>query len=170
MRGGQGECMRAAQGAQSRQVVGLLSAVRWFANSGRRGRLPYGTRETGIAGPQGRTLVRKVVAHLFISLDGVVEAPDQWHFPYFNDEMGAAVGASLMTDTLLLGRVTYDSFAGAWPDRETAGEADAEFAKVLGDPRKIVVSRQPLSLTWRNLELLQGDLLSAVAALKDEPG
>src|SRR3954471_4227517 len=137
MRGGQGECMRAAQGAQSRQVVGLLSAVRWFANSGRRGRLPYGTRETGIAGPQGRTLVRKVVAHLFISLDGVVEAPDQWHFPYFNDEMGAAVDAQLgAADTILIGRKTYDTFAGAWPQREAAGGDDAVFAKKLGDARK----------------------------------
>ena len=39
--------------------------------------------------------MRKITAGLFISLDGVVEAPDQWHFPYFNEEMGAAVDASL---------------------------------------------------------------------------
>jgi riboflavin biosynthesis pyrimidine reductase len=37
--------------------------------------------------------MRKIVSGLFVSLDGVVEAPDQWHFPYFNDEMGAAVEA-----------------------------------------------------------------------------
>jgi dihydrofolate reductase len=115
--------------------------------------------------------VRKIVADLFISLDGVVEAPDQWHFPYYNDEMGAAVDASIgQSDTLLLGRKTYDSFAGAWPDRENAGEEDAAFAKKLGDARKIVVSRQPLEFTWRNSELLQGDLVDAVAALKAEPG
>ena len=43
---------------------------------------------------------------MFIALDGVVEAPDQWHFPYFNDEMGAAVGGQLgAADTILLGRV-----------------------------------------------------------------
>jgi dihydrofolate reductase len=60
--------------------------------------------------------MRKIIAGLFMSLDGVVEAPDQWHFPYFNDQMGAAVGASLGTaDTVLFGRKTYDSFAGAWP-------------------------------------------------------
>ena len=115
--------------------------------------------------------MRKITAGLFISLDGVVEAPDQWHFPYFNDEMGAAVDAVLgTTDTLLLGRKTYDDHAGAWPEREAAGGEDAEFAKVLGDTRKIVVSRQPLELTWRNSEQLQGDLAEAVTTLKNEPG
>jgi dihydrofolate reductase len=115
--------------------------------------------------------MKKITAGLFISLDGVVEAPDQWHFPYFNDEMGAAVDGQLgAADTLLLGRVTYDSFAGAWPEREAAGEEDAYFAKKLGDARKIVVSRQRLDFTWRNSEQLQGDLVEAVTALKNEPG
>jgi dihydrofolate reductase len=58
--------------------------------------------------------MRKITAGLFIALDGVVEAPDQWHFPYFNEEMGAAVDATLgAADTVLFGRKTYDSFAGA---------------------------------------------------------
>jgi dihydrofolate reductase len=115
--------------------------------------------------------MRKITAGLFISLDGVVEAPDQWHFPYFNDEMGAAVDASLgAADTLLFGRKTYDSFAGAWPEREAAGGEDAPFAKALGDARKIVVSNQQLEFTWRNSEQLQGDLVEAVTALKNEPG
>jgi dihydrofolate reductase len=115
--------------------------------------------------------MRKITAGLFISLDGVVEAPDQWHFPYFNEEMGAAVGATLgAADTLLFGRKTYDSFAGAWPDREAAGEEDAEFAKTIGEARKIVVSNQQLEFTWRNSEQLEGDLVEAVTALKNEPG
>jgi dihydrofolate reductase len=113
----------------------------------------------------------KIIAGLFMSLDGVVEAPDQWHFPYFNDEMGAAVDASLgHADTMLFGRKTYDSFAGAWPERESTGGQDAPFAKKLGDARKIVVSSQPLELTWRNSELLRGDLVEAVTALKNEAG
>ena len=113
----------------------------------------------------------EIIAGLFISLDGVVEAPDQWHFPYFNDQMGAAVGATLgASDTLLFGRTTYDSFAGAWPEREAAGGEDAAFAKALGDARKIVASRQKLAFTWRNSEQLQGDLVEAVTALKQEPG
>jgi len=115
--------------------------------------------------------MRKITAGLFISLDGVVEAPDTWHFPYFNDEMGAAVDGQLgRADTLLLGRKTYDSFAGAWPDREAAGAEDADFAKKLGDARKVVVSNQDLQLTWRNSEQLKGDLAQAVRELKNEAG
>lgn len=115
--------------------------------------------------------MRKITAGLFMSLDGVVEAPDQWHFPYFNDEMGQAVNATLGgVDTMLFGRKTYDSFAGAWPEREEAGGEDAYFAKVLGDQRKIVVSSQPLEFSWRNSEQLEGDLVEAVTALKNEPG
>ncbi|WHM40599.1 dihydrofolate reductase family protein [Streptomyces sp. BPTC-684] len=115
--------------------------------------------------------MRKITAGVFISLDGVVEAPDQWHFPYFNDEMGAAVGAMLAdADTVLFGRKTYDSFAGAWPEREAAGGEDAGFAKMLGDARKIVASSRKLEFTWRNSEQLEGDLVDAVTALKDEPG
>jgi dihydrofolate reductase len=115
--------------------------------------------------------MRKITAGLFISLDGVVEAPDQWHFPYFNDEMGAAVDATLgAADTVLFGRKTYDSFAGAWPEREAAGGEDAGFAKALGDARKIVVSNQQLQFTWRNSEQLKGDLVEAVTALKNGPG
>jgi dihydrofolate reductase len=113
--------------------------------------------------------MRKIVAQLFISLDGVVEAPHEWHFPYFDDEMGTAVDAVLgRTDTLLLGRETYDSFAGAWPEREAAGGEDAPFAKILGDTLKIVVSSRQLEFTWRNSEQLQGDLVPAVTALKKE--
>jgi dihydrofolate reductase len=115
--------------------------------------------------------MRKITAGLFTSVDGVVEAPDQWHFPYFNDEMGAAVDAQLgAADTILLGRETYDSFAGAWPQREADGGEDAEFAKKLGDARKIVVSRQRLEFDWRNSEQLTGDLVEAVTALKNQPG
>jgi dihydrofolate reductase len=115
--------------------------------------------------------MRKITADLFISLDGVVEAPDQWHFPYFNEEMGAAVEATLgVADTVIFGRKTYDSFAGAWPEREAAGGEDAPFAKALGDARKIVVSNQKLEFAWRNSEQLEGDLVETVTALKNEPG
>lgn len=112
----------------------------------------------------------KVVSSLFISLDGVAEIDESWHFPYFDDNMGRAVTHDYDdVDVLLLGRVTYDSFAGAWPGREAAGEEDAAFAKSLGDRRKIVVSRQALEFTWRNSELLDGDLVEAVTELKANP-
>lgn len=109
----------------------------------------------------------KIVSTLFISLDGVAEIDESWHFPYFDDNMARAVSHDYGgVDVLLLGRVTFDSFAGAWPAREEAGEEDAGFAKFLGDVRKVVVSRQPLEFTWRNSELLVGDLVDAVTKLK----
>jgi dihydrofolate reductase len=118
--------------------------------------------------------MRTITATLFIALDGVVGGEEEmgvWHFPYFNEELGdAAMGAYKSADTVLLGRVTYDSFAGAWPDREKAGEEDAAFAKQLGDMRKVVVSNQELEFTWRNSEQLRGDLVEGVTALKNEPG
>ena len=113
----------------------------------------------------------QVISTLFISADGVAEIDPEWHFPYFDDEMGRAVSEDYDTsDVILIGRVTYDSFAGAWPDREAAGGDDAQFAAQLGDLRKVVVSRQPLEFSWRNSELLDGDLVEAVTALKADAG
>ena len=64
----------------------------------------------------------KVISTLFISADGVAEIDPDWHFPYFDENMGRAVGEDYDTaDVLLIGRETYDSFAGAWPGREAAG-------------------------------------------------
>ena len=112
----------------------------------------------------------KLISTLFISADGVAEIDPDWHFPYFDDNMGRAVTEDYdACDVLLIGRVTYDSFAGAWPERETAGEDDAPMAKRLGDMRKVVVSRQPLEFSWRNSEVLDGDLVEAVTALKADP-
>lgn len=111
-----------------------------------------------------------IISTLFISLDGVAEIDPAWHFPYFDENMGAAVTEDYEgIDVLVLGRVTYDSFADAWPDRETAGEVDAPFAKRLGDVRKIVATRGEQELGWRNVER-SDDILAAVTALRDEPG
>lgn len=106
-----------------------------------------------------------------MALDGVVEAPDQWPFPYFSDEMGVAVTAQTEgVDTMLFGRKTYDSFAGAWPERELAGGPEAEYARGLGEMRKIVASHQQLDFSWRNSEQLQGDLIEFVRDLKAADG
>lgn len=111
-----------------------------------------------------------VISTLFISLDGVAEIDPAWHFPYFDENMGAAVAADYEgADVMLLGRTTYDSFAGAWPAREEAGEADAGFAKQLGDLRKVVATHDAGDLGWRNVEATD-DLLTRVAALRTEPG
>ena len=113
----------------------------------------------------------KIVSTLFATLDGVVEIDPAWHFPYFDEHMGAAVSDDYEgVDVLLLGRVTYDSFAGAWPDREAEGGEDASFAAQLGDTRKVVATRGDQDLGWRNAEAVSGDLIEAVTALKSEEG
>jgi hypothetical protein len=67
-----------------------------------------------------------LTSSMFMALDGVVDPMvGSWHFPYFNDEMGKAVEGTHDADVMLFGRVTYDSFAGAWP----AGRPQAEFGK-----------------------------------------
>ncbi len=111
-----------------------------------------------------------ITASLFMALDGVVDpSVGDWHFPYFSDEMGQAVAGTHDADVMLFGRVTYEGFAGAWPEREAAGGEDAPFAKRLGDVRKIVASRSPLQFSWRNSEQVEGDLVETVTELKDDP-
>src|SRR4029453_7608386 len=117
-----------------------------------------------------RTAMATITASMFMALDGVVDpAVGNWHFPYFNEQMGEAVSDTHDVDVMLFGHTTYDSFAGAWPEREAAGGDDAEFAKRLGDMRKIVASHHPLEFTWRNSEQLEGDLVDTVTDLKADP-
>ena len=115
--------------------------------------------------------MRTISAGLFISLDGVVEARDQSALSLLQRRDGRRRHREPRCGgiVILFGRKTYDSFAGAWPEREAAGGEDAPFAKRLGNTRKIVVSRQRL-VGWRNSEQLDGDLVDAVTALKNEPG
>ncbi|MFG2078142.1 dihydrofolate reductase family protein [Nonomuraea maritima] len=108
---------------------------------------------------------RKIVAGLFVSLDGVVEAPERWHFPYLSDEMGAAVGGMYTeADTLLLGRVTYEAFAAVWPHQ------DDEMAEAINGIAKVVASTTLTEVTWNNSTLIERDLVAAVKELKDQPG
>ncbi|MEV0150495.1 MULTISPECIES: dihydrofolate reductase family protein [unclassified Nonomuraea] len=111
------------------------------------------------------TTARKVGAGLFVSLDGVVEAPERWHFPYLSEEMGAAVGQMYAeADTLLLGRVTYETFAAVWPHQT------GEMADAINGIAKVVASTTLTELTWNNSTLIEGDLVAAVKKLKDQPG
>ena len=118
--------------------------------------------------------MRKITAGLFISLDGVVEGAGPVALPVLQRGDGrrrldATLGAA---DTVLFGRVTYDSFAGAWPGARAGRwrRTPRGLAKKLGDVRKLVVSNQKLEFTWRNSEQVEGDLVEAVTALKNEPG
>ena len=106
-----------------------------------------------------------ITSGLFISLDGVIESPETWHFPYFNDEMGAAVGELMSgNDAMLLGRQTYDEFAAYWP---TADPADPMTAAMNGS-RKYVVSSSLTEATWENSTVVSGDVAAELTALKQE--
>ncbi|MER5321777.1 dihydrofolate reductase family protein [Streptosporangium roseum] len=109
--------------------------------------------------------MRKIIAGLFMSLDGVVEAPEKWHFPYLNEEMGAAVGSmQAQADTLLLGRVTYESFASVWPHQT------GEMADRLNGIRKLVVSATLEKAEWTNSTVIGGDVVEELTRLKRQPG
>ena len=113
--------------------------------------------------------MRKVVSGLFISLDGVVESPDQWQFA-FDEEMGAALTTTLeTTDAILLGRVTYSEWAGYWPT-VTSGE-DAGFANWINNSPKYVASTTLDHVDeWANSTLIKGDVAGAIKRLKAGEG
>jgi dihydrofolate reductase len=115
-------------------------------------------------------MMRKIVAGLFISLDGVVESPDKWHFPYFSEEMGAAIGGQMAaSDTMLLGRQTYQEFASYWPTQGV--EADKGIADHMNNTPKLVVSSTLDNLEWNNSTLIPGDrAVEELTARKQQPG
>jgi dihydrofolate reductase len=111
--------------------------------------------------------MRKLTVAQFISLDGVVETPEAWHFPYVSPEMFAAMGAhSGPADTMLLGRVTYDGFAKAFANAPD----DAPGAALMNRPEKVVASNTLTDPAWRKTTVLAGDVVDGVTKLKDQPG
>ncbi|MGW7533210.1 dihydrofolate reductase family protein [Amycolatopsis sp. NPDC054798] len=109
--------------------------------------------------------MRKIVASLFVSLDGVAEAPETWHFPYFDDEMGNAVGAAMAgSDAMLLGRVQYQQFAAFWPASED------EVADFMNNQKKYVVTNTLTEAEWNNTEIISGDVLGRIRELKSGEG
>lgn len=116
---------------------------------------------------KGLTTMRKIVAGLFISLDGVTEAPESWQLAYINDEMLEAVGSAMAeSDTMLLGRRTYEEFAGYWPDQGS----EVEFADHMNNTPKLVVSTTLDAVEWRNASLLAGNVAEELTSLKQQPG
>ena len=117
--------------------------------------------------------MRKLIVTEFVSLDGVMEAPggeagyahSGWVAEFFTDELGAYKEAEqLAADVLLLGRITYESFHGAWPQRE------GPFADKINSMRKVVASTTLGRSPWHDTTVVAHDLRGAVAALKDEDG
>lgn len=112
--------------------------------------------------------MRKIVAGLFVSLDGVVESPEKWTFPYFSEDVAQELGSLMArSDLLLLGRRTYEEFAAYWPTRSAEEDPAAAY---LNSVRKLVVSTKLTSAEWENSSVIDGDLPSALAELRDQPG
>lgn len=106
-----------------------------------------------------------IKSSLFISLDGVIESPETWHFDYFDDEMGAVVGTLMSeTDATLLGRHTYDEFAGYWPNADPADPITAQ----MNGARKYVVSNTLADAAWENSSVISGDVVAELTALKQD--
>lgn len=106
-----------------------------------------------------------IKSSLFISLDGVIERPETWHFGYFNDEMGAVVGELMGgSDATLLGRQTYDEFAGYWPDADPSDPITGQ----MNGSRKYVVSTTLTDAAWENSTLISGDVRAELAKLKQD--
>src|ERR671912_2524274 len=108
--------------------------------------------------------MRKVVASEFVSLDGVVESPEKWHFPYFNDEMGEAIGAAMASsDAMLLGRLTSQEFASYWPG---VSSEDEPFATHMNNTPKYVVSTTLENADdWQNSTLINGNIVEEINTL-----
>ena len=98
--------------------------------------------------------MRRIVAAEYVSLDGVMEEP-VWTGPYFNEELGRAqLDLLFASDALLLGRVTYEGFAAAWPSMTD----EQGFANRMNGLPKFVVSTTLQEAEWNNSTLIQGDM------------
>lgn len=123
--------------------------------------------------------MRRLVVSTFVSVDGVAQAPggpqeDEsggfslggWTVPYFDEQVGAFMDELMGTPfDLVLGRRTYDVFAAHWPHA-----SEEEGAGPLNDAVKHVASRGRPELSWQRSVLLEGDVVQAVRALKEQDG
>ena len=113
--------------------------------------------------------MRKVVASEFVSLDGVVESPEKWHFPYFNDQMGEAIGAAMAaSDAMLMGRVLYEEWV--------------EFCHSRGSSRVVETTYFLTPFIWaatgfssgscfgQNSTLIGDNVAEEISKFKEQPG
>jgi dihydrofolate reductase len=121
--------------------------------------------------------VRKLIVTMWVTLDGYVAGPNNemdWVGTFYGDAMAqyedAVVSAS---DTLLLGRVTYESFAGSWPhvpDNPNVSEGERQYARKLNAMRKVVFSKSLSSADWNNSTLVREIVPEDIEKMKQEPG
>jgi dihydrofolate reductase len=109
---------------------------------------------------------RRVVASTFVTLDGYMDEPGRWSFPFWSKEGSEFKARELFaSDALLLGRITYEGFAAAWPAMEGTGD----FGEKMNSMPKFVASRTLESATW-NASIIKGDVAEAVRQLKQPDG
>jgi dihydrofolate reductase len=113
--------------------------------------------------------MRKVVAAEFLSLDGVMESPDKWHFPYFNEEMGQAVEEGFAAaDAMLMGRVNYEEWAAFWPGQDP--EVNPMAAQMNSMQKYVVSTTLEEPLSWQNSTLIGEDVGEEIGRLKQGEG
>jgi dihydrofolate reductase len=121
--------------------------------------------------------VRKITAATFLTLDGVMEAPGSgditlpnhrgWSEPFMTPELGQLILNQMdNSDAMLLGRVTYQGFAAFWP---SVPDSDP-FGKRMNGLTKYVVSTTLDKVEWKNSQLIKGNIVEAIAKLKQQPG
>jgi dihydrofolate reductase len=107
----------------------------------------------------------------FLSLDGVMEDPHLWHFPFFNEEGGQYKFDELRaSDALLLGRVTYEGFAAAWPQRSETESEEKTFADLMNGIPKYVVSTTLVNPAWNNSHVIRNNVEEEIQTLRRQPG
>jgi dihydrofolate reductase len=110
--------------------------------------------------------VRKLIVREFLTADGVMEAPNEWHGPYFDDDMARTVAGQMAgSDALLLGRTTYQGFAEAWP--AMPDEPGADF---MNGVAKYVISTTLEKAEWNNSTVISEDPAAGIRELKERPG
>jgi dihydrofolate reductase len=109
--------------------------------------------------------MRKVVAYILLSVDGVAEAPETFFFDFDNVmeiNLGAVIGTQ---DAVLLGRRMYDEWSDYWPKSD-----DQPFAEFINNVRKYVATSTPLAREWTNAEPIQAPVDDFVRGLKADEG
>ncbi len=121
--------------------------------------------------------MRKIITTTWVTLDGFIAGPNgemDWIGEIYDEAMGTYENDLVSeADTLLLGRVTYQSFAGSWPhvpDSPTASEGEKAYARKLNAMRKLVFSRTLESAEWNNSTLVKEVVAEDIEKLKQEPG
>ncbi len=109
----------------------------------------------------------RLVATEYVSVDGVMDEPGKWSFPFWSEEAAKFKEEELLaTDALLLGRLTYEGFAAAWPTMKGTGE----FGERMNSIKKYVVSSTLKNPTWSNTTVINGDPVEGIKKLRAEPG